>query len=53
MAAQGPLFVEIINQIKKNVISSPDPKYDSDWYETIVGRSRDTGNTFLTDLIDN
>ena len=43
MAAQCPLFVEIINEIKKNgvhfgpEISSPGPKYDSDWYETIGG----------------
>ncbi len=34
-------------------ISFPDPKYDADWYETIVGRSGDTGNTFLAHLLDN
>ena len=31
---------------------SPDPKYDADWYKTIVGWSGYTGNTFLIDLID-
>ena len=34
-------------------ISFADPKYDADWYETIVGWSGDTGNTFLADLLDN
>ncbi len=33
-------------------IRSPNPKYDADWYVTIVGWSRDTGNTFLAELVD-
>ena len=28
-----------------------DPKYEADWFETILGSCRDTENTFLIDLV--
>ena len=46
------IFVSILANFGPK-ISSPDPKYNFDWYKTIEWRSTDTGKTLLTDLIDN
>ena len=43
------IFWQLFANFGAEIIS----KYDSDWYETNVQWSKDTGNTFLTDLIDN
>ena len=43
------VFLGLILDIKLGHLT---PNYDADWYDTIVGCSRDTGNTFIIDLID-